>query len=290
MAPEPILDLYDTMVVVDCVKQNLNQRFFVCEATIFEMLKNKPEAKQRKQLRNLISYCKRTGSELLLSDIAGGAVLLGEDENAAYSEAVRICEKTSKKMAEVILSLFTAILMLVQLLNAHGFQKPERLHNVERIIAGTRLIIDKFGDSIITGIQETLLSETSEKCEEELLNLYRGLVENINRHSSDEGYQLKSPETLSINAMLSGVDSKTRKSFSEQFVDEVVKIVSGSKSVKEFWKAYLIYLFTKKHRFNVNDAIDMQICFAAYTNDLCLVTEDDHCRRAYCDLVRIERP
>lgn len=67
---------------------------------------------------------------------------------------------------------------------------------------------------------------------------------------------------------------KFQKNLINKYVDECVSFKSNEKITKEVYKNYLNDLLLVSGRVNFNDFIDINIFFAAYTNNLKIVSND----------------
>ena len=277
--------LADTKVVVNNIKNKKIDQMYICEATIFEMLKNKTDFERRKQFKNIVEHCVRTNSNFLLSDPSMN--LLDNDRFCGYLYALKICDSTARKMAEMLFTFFNIVITIVQLLKISDYQSKKRIENAELLIRNTSLVLMELEKECTELIYRAFFENSSDKNDNDLVKIYNDLVKHINAHSKDEKYQLNIVKTLSISEMVSGGSLEKRVKYVEQYVDKVLTFRKSPKENKLFFKTYLIYLFTKKNLFETNDLIDINISYAAYANNLELVTTDTNLEKAYNSLIKI---
>lgn len=279
--------LADTKVIIDSIKYKKYDRFYICEASLFEILKNKPDSERRRQFKNVINYCKKTSSNFLLSDRKMN--FFDVDEFCGYLFALDICKRTSIKMAEMLFTFLNIIVTLVQLFKMKDFQSNSRIKNAEKLIQKTSLVLKELENECVDKIYMAFFENSSEKNDEDLVAVYNDLITHINGHSDDPKYQLNLINHMSISEMFGGVDKKTRIRYIDQYVDVVLDFRKESDANRIFFKNYLRYLFTTKYLFETNDLIDINICYAAFTNNLKIVTTDGNLKNAYCDIVDITK-
>ena len=278
--------LADTKVAVDNIKNNKKDRIYICETTIFEILKNKPDSERRAKFRDIVDFCKRTNSDFLLSDTS--MRLVNIDFFGGYLYALQICNKTAKKMAEMLFDFLRMIITLVQLLMIRDFKSEDRIKKSELIIQNTNLVLVDLKKKCVNLIYKAFLDNSSHKNERDLVEVYNGFVRDINAHSFDKKFQLKTIKHLSICEMVKGGPIKQRIKYIEEYVNKVLTFEKESEENKLFFKSYLIYLFTEKNIFEINDLIDINLCFAAYKNNLELITTDNNLNNTYGNLIKIK--
>ena len=280
-------NIYDTKLVINCIKHNEFSCISFSEMSLFEMMKNKTRRQAKVQFEHVYRYVKKTNS-ILFSHLSEPCIF-----DLKLCAALQIARKLKKeigyKLVDNILESLCIILILNMLFRASNFQKEERIINLEELICSVQNVIYGIKTNETRKLLfDYVINNKSESIQDELLvSLYNTFVTKINESSVDLHFKMKTISHYSINEMIENVDCNTICNFINQYIDKVVSFRINDSNSKTFYKKYYIYLYTKKNKIEINDYIDMNIAYAAFTNGIGVTTTDINFKNTYEDLIPI---
>ena len=274
-------NLVDTNVLIDMINKNKYERVFVCEISIYEMLKNKTREKQIVTFLGLDIFFKKSYSELIIQQSCNHTNLF---DNRFW---IQRFEETLNVIQEYAFIVGTRFLdfcsLIIQILFLQKEKEilldDETIHLFEKINTAISLTFSRMSKELKKEITELILTNSSIELEKNLyLKAVNICVEKIKQYSNSK-FSLNEIANFSYDQLVRRNNIKVEKALIDFMTGEVLSVKRNPIITKELYNIYLTDALIKGGKIELNDMADIEIFFAAYSNRMKLRTNEKRLKR-----------